>query len=111
MKKDRKWSWGEAEQSAFDEIKNLITSSPILHFTDDSKAFCIEADSSDYATGSVLLQQSSDDPKWHPITFYSKLLNAVEQNYEIHDKEMLAVMRLLEEWRHFLKGTKQKVGI
>jgi hypothetical protein len=39
------------------------------------------------------------------------LLNAVERNYKIHDKEMLAVMRLLEEWRHFLEGTKQKVEI
>jgi hypothetical protein len=52
-KKDRKWSWAEAEQWAFDEIKNHITS-PILHFGDNSKAFCIEADSSDYATSRVL---------------------------------------------------------
>jgi len=98
MKKDRKWAWGDMEQVAFDEIKHRITSSPILHFTDDSKAFRIEADSSDYATGLVLSQQSSDNLKWHPITFYSKSLNAVERNYEIHDKEMLAVMRSLEEW-------------
>ena len=98
MKKDRKWAWGDMEQVAFDEIKCRVTSSPILRFTDDSKAFRIEADSSDYATGSVLSQQSSDDLKWHPITFYSKSLNAVERNYEIHDKEMLAVMRSLEEW-------------
>ena len=97
-KKDCKWSWGEAEQSAFDEIKSHITLSPILHFADDSKAFCIKADSSDYATGSILSQQSTDDQKWHPIAFYSKSLNTVEWNYEIHDKEMLAVMRSLEEW-------------
>jgi hypothetical protein len=80
------------EQGAFDEIKNRITSSPILHFTDDSKAFRIKADSSDYATSGVLSQQSLDDLKWHPIAFYSKSLNAVERNYNIHDKEMLAVM-------------------
>src|SRR6202789_1056477 len=110
-KKDRKWSWGTNEQSAFDEIKTRITSSPILRFADDSKSFRIEADSSDYATGSVLSQQSSDDLKWHPIAFYSKSLNAVERNYEIYDKEMLAVMRSLEEWRHFLKGVKHKVEI
>jgi hypothetical protein len=88
MKKDRKWSWAEAEQWAFNEIKNCITSSPILHFADDSKAFRIEADSSDYATGRVLSQQLSGDLKWHPIAFYSKSLNAVEQNYNIHNKEM-----------------------
>jgi hypothetical protein len=78
MKKKQKWSWAEAEQWTFDEIKNHITSSPILRFADDSKAFCIEADSSDYATSGVLSQQSSDNLKWHPIAFYLKSLNAVE---------------------------------
>jgi hypothetical protein len=57
MKKDCKWNWEKVEQSAFNEIKNCITSSPILHFTDDSKVFRIEADSLDFATGSVLSQQ------------------------------------------------------
>jgi hypothetical protein len=51
----------------FDKIKNHITSSPILCFADNSKAFCIEADSLDYATSGVLSQQLSDDFKWHPI--------------------------------------------
>jgi hypothetical protein len=88
-----------------------VTSSPILRFAHDAKAFQVEADSSDFATGVVLSQQSSDDLKWHPIAFYSKSLNTVEQNYKIHDKEMLAVMRALEEWRHFLKGAKHKVEI
>jgi hypothetical protein len=110
-KKDRKWTWGEGEQQAFDELKSRITSSPILRFADDSKAFHIEADSSDFATGAVLSQQSADDLKWHPIAFYSKSLNAVERNYEIHDKEMLAVMQLLEEWRHVLEGAKRQVKI
>jgi hypothetical protein len=85
--------------------------SPALRFTNDSKAFCIDADSSNFATGAVLSQQSEDDLKWHPITFYSKSLNTVEHNYEIHDQEMLAVMRSLEEWRHFLEGAKHKVEI
>jgi hypothetical protein len=68
-------------------------------------------DSLDYATGGVLSQQSSDDLKWHPIAFYSKSLNAIEHNYNDHDKEMLAVMRALEEWQHFLEGAKEKVEI
>jgi hypothetical protein len=110
-KKDQRWSWAEVEQWAFDKIKNCITSSPILCFTDDSKAFRIEADSSDYVTGGVLSQQLSNDRKWHPIAFYSKSLNAVEQNYNVHNKEMLAVMRALEEWCHFLEGTKQMTEI
>jgi hypothetical protein len=63
------------------------------------------------ATGAVLSQQSPYDFKWHPVAFYSKSLNTVEWNYEICDKEMLVVMRALEEWRHFLEGAKHRVEI
>ena len=97
-KKDVVWQWGEEQQKAFDELKSRITSSPVLCFADDSLQFRIEADSSDFATGAVLSQQSPDDNKWHPISFYSKSLNDVERNYEIHDKEMLAIMCALKEW-------------
>ncbi|GLB45802.1 putative retrotransposable element tf2 155 kda protein type 1-like [Lyophyllum shimeji] len=61
--------------------------------------------------GAVLSQQSPEDEKWHPVAFYFKSLNAVERNYEIHDKEMLAIIHALEEWRHFLEGARHKVEI
>jgi len=51
------------------------------------------------------------DGKWHPIAFYSKSLSSMERNYEIHDKEMLAIIRPLEEWRHFLEGATHPVEI
>jgi hypothetical protein len=51
----------------------------------------------DFATGAVLSQQGSEDDKWHPIAFPSKFLFPVEQNYKIHEKEMLAIVRALEE--------------
>jgi len=63
----------------------------------ESDPFWIEADSSDFATGAVLSQQSTTDGKWHPVVFYSKSLSSVEWNYEIYDKEMLAIIRVLEE--------------
>jgi len=59
----------------------------------------------------VLSQQSPVDDKWHPIAYYSKSLSAVERNYEIHDKEMLAIIRALEDWRHFLEGARHKFEI
>ena len=65
----------------------------------------------DVATGAVLSQQSPEDKKWHPITFYSKSLSVVERNYEIHDKEMLAIIRALKERRHFLEGAKHHVEV
>ena len=70
----------------------------------------MEADASDYATGGVLLTKC-EDGKWRPVAFISKSLNTIEQNYEIHDKEMLAVIRCLEAWRHYLEGAKLKFEI
>ena len=71
----------------------------------------MEADSSDVATGAVLSQICPEDQKWHPVAYYLKGLSPVERNYEIHDKEMLAIIRALEEWRHFLEGVKHRVEI
>ena len=88
-----------------------MTSAPVLISPQDLKPFCIEADSSDFATGVVLSQQSSNDEKWHPVVFLSKSLSVVEWNYNVHDKEMLAIIYALEEWRHFLEGTMHPVEI
>jgi len=103
-KKDQAWKWTPEAQDAFDELKRIVTSKPVLAFPNDSLPYRVEADSSDFATGGVLSQLGEDD-KWHPVAFYSKSLSAVERNYEIHDKEMLAIIRCLEEWRHFLEGS------
>jgi len=59
--------------------------------------FCIEPDSSDFTSRVVLSQQLPGEEKWHPVAFYSKSLSPVEQNYKIHDKEMLAIICALEE--------------
>ncbi|KAG5719807.1 hypothetical protein E4T56_gene7203 [Termitomyces sp. T112] len=109
--KDVTWSWGPPEQVAFDTLKCTVTSRPILLFLDDNSPFQVEANSSDFATGAVLSQQSLEDGKWHLVVFYSKSLNAVEQNYEIHDKEMLAIIWLFEEWWHFLEGMQHKFEV
>ncbi|KAG5719156.1 hypothetical protein E4T56_gene11826 [Termitomyces sp. T112] len=74
-----------------------------LHMFED-----VEADSSDLATGAILSQQSPEDGKWYLVAFYFKSLKAVEQNYKIDDKEMLAIIQLFEEWWHFLKGAWHK---
>ena len=57
----------------------------------------MEVDASDYATGGVLFMEY-EDGKWRPVAFLSKSLNETERNYEIHNKEMLTVIRGLENW-------------
>jgi hypothetical protein len=103
-KNEQKWQWGSSETSAFQKLKELVTSAPVLTTPADDQPFRIEADSSDYATGAVLSQLLTEDGKWHLVAYYSKSLSETERNYEIHDKEMLAIIRALDEWRHFLEG-------
>ena len=110
-KKDVTFRWGISEEEAFTKLKKSITSAPTLTLPSDNQPFRVEADGSGVATGAVLSQLSSEDGKWHPVSFLSKSLSAVERNYEIHDVEMLAVMRALEEWRHYLEGARQPFEI
>ena len=110
-KNDSNFCWSSDEQSAFNLLKEKITSAPILALSNNLKPFCIEVDSSDFATGAVLSQQSFDYDKWHPVAFLSKSVSPVERNYKIHDKEMLAIVHALEEWRHFVEGTEHQVKI
>ncbi|KAG5730780.1 hypothetical protein E4T56_gene3486 [Termitomyces sp. T112] len=110
MGKDVIWSWGPPEQMAFDTLKHAVTSEPVLLFLDNNSPFYVETNSSNFATGMMLSQQSLEDRKWHPVAFYSKSLNVVEQNYKIHDKEMLAIIWSFEEWQYFLEGVQHKFG-
>ena len=76
----------------------------------DLKKMRMEVDVLDYATGGVLSMEC-EDGKWRLVAFLSKSLNETERNYEIHDKEMLAVIRGLENWRHLLKSVKYKFKV
>jgi hypothetical protein len=105
------WRWGDEQQEAFQKLKDAIISKPVLIFPDETRPFRVEADSSEFATGAILSQQSMEDEKWHPVAFLSKSLDTVQRNYEIYDKEMLAIIRALTEWRHFLEGTRHKFEI
>jgi len=98
------------QQNTFDKLKRIFTSKLVLAVPDLDKEFRVEADASNYATGGVLSMKCSDK-KWRPVAFISKSLSNTERNYEIHDQEMLAVVRCLEAWRHFLEGATVKFEI
>ena len=105
------WNWDAKEWKAFERLKMAVTTAPVLVSPQDSEPFRIKTDSSDFASRAVLSQQLPEEEKWHPVAFYSKSLSLVEWNYEIHDKEMLAIIHALEEWRHFLEGAQHPVEI
>jgi len=74
-----------------------VTTAPILVSPQNLEPFHIEANSLDFTSRAVLSQQLSREEKWHPVAFYSKSLSPMEWNYEIHDKEMFAIIHTLEE--------------
>ena len=110
MRKDVKQQWEKEQQQVFDELKGIFTTRPVLAAPDLDKEFRVEADALNYATGGVLSMKCSDE-LGRPVAFISKSLSDTERNYKIHNKEMLAVVRCLEAWRHFLEGMTIKFEI
>ena len=110
VKKDKKWEWTGKKEKAFQELKERFTKEPVLAAPDIDKKMRMEVDASDYAPGGVLSMEC-EDGLWRPVAFLSKSLNEIERNYEIHDKEMLAIIRELEAWRYLLEETQYKFEI
>ena len=83
---------------------------PVLAAPDLDKEFRVEADASNYTIKGVLSMKCSNK-LWRLVAFISKLLSDIERNYEIHNKEILVVVRYLEAWRHFLERASTKFEI
>ncbi|XP_032364699.1 uncharacterized protein LOC116679100 [Etheostoma spectabile] len=77
------------------------------HHPDSALQFVVEVDASSSGVGAVLSQRSTSDQKLHPCAFMSKKLSPAEQNYDVGNRELLAVKLALDEWRHWLEGAEQ----
>lgn len=93
----RDFSWGMKQEEAFEELKDRFTTAPILAHFYPEKETAVETDASDFALGSVLSEFL--DCRSHPVVFHSRKLSSAEQNYKIHDKELLAILKALMEWK------------
>lgn len=98
------FSWPAAAEEAFCKLKKAFTSAPILVTPDPQLQFVVEVDASDVGVGAVLSQRSPSDDKLHPCAFFSHRLSPTERNYDVGNRELLAVKMALEEWRHWLEG-------
>ena len=110
VKKDKRQEWTEKQEEAFKELKKRFTEEPVLAAPDIDKKIRMEVDALNYVTGGVLSMEC-EDGLWRPVAFLSKSLNETERNYEIHNKEMLAIIRDLEAWRHLLERAQYKFEI
>ncbi|KAK3538562.1 hypothetical protein QTP86_006724 [Hemibagrus guttatus] len=98
--------WTPAATHAFQTLKQAFTTAPLLVHPDPELPFIVEVDASTTGVGAVLSQQQGNPRKLHPCAFFSRKLNPAEVNYDIGNRELLAVKLALEEWRHWLEGAK-----
>ncbi|KAJ3510878.1 hypothetical protein NLJ89_g4422 [Agrocybe chaxingu] len=103
------WNWTPVEHTAFLAFRDAALDGPTLALPLDDAPLRIEADSSGYATGGVLTQRQGDH--WRPVAFYSKSLSDVERNYDVHNRELLSIMRALADWRRYILGSAHPVEI
>ena len=93
-----KWKWDPEQEAAFAQLKEASTSRPVLRRFDFDRDVVVETDASDYVSAGVL-SQYDDDGVLHPVAYFSKKHSPAECNYEIYDKELMAIIRCFEEWR------------
>ena len=110
-RKEVKFKWSPEAEEAFSSLKHAFCTAPILRHFDQTRPAIIEVDASDYAYGGVL-SQLDDEGVLHPCAFISKKFDAAELNYEIYDKEMLAIVKCMyDHWRHYLEGSGQQAQV
>jgi len=109
-KKTEKWEWNDEAGRAFEELKQRFTSAPILAHLDAQKPVIIETDAYDFTIGAVLSQRD-DERRLHPVAFHSRKFQPAEINYEIHDKELLAVVDAFKHWRRYCEGAAHQIQV
>ena len=104
--KNCEWEWNKPQQDAFETLKHLFTSYPVLQNPDQMKRFILTKDASAYAVGATLSQDFKDGR--HPVAYFSKSLLPAERNYDIYDCELLSIIYAMKAFCYLLLGTPHK---
>jgi len=102
--KDVVFHFGGRECTAFEALKAAFTRAPVLQYPNQDCEFRLETDASEFAVRGVISVKCEDD-EFRPVVYMSHSMTLPERNYPIHDKEMLAIIKATEAWRHYLEAT------
>jgi hypothetical protein len=105
LKKDANFRWHQAQEEGFKQIKKEFQKEPILKIYDPAKPPIMEADASYYAISAVLFQLDENGNKF-PVAYHARKMTPPELNYDIYDKELLAIVVAFKEWRAYLQGAR-----
>jgi hypothetical protein len=95
-KKGALFYWGAAQEHSFNTLIDKLTHAPLLQLPDFGKTFELKCDASGIGIGGVLLQEGK------PIAYFSEKFSGSSLNYSMYDKELYALVRVLETWQHYL---------
>ncbi len=109
-KKGTPWRWTQVEQAAFEALKKAVAKEPVLLFPKLTEPFEMEVDASAIAIGTVL-NQKGEDGKTHLVAYYSESFSTPERNYDVYDRELLAIIKALRQWRTYLLGSPHQIII
>ena len=108
--KGEPWVWTQIQQKAFEHLKQIFSSAPVLQIPDITRPFSIMTDASLLAAGAVLMQ-ADENSDLHPHAYFSRTFSSAQCNYDIYDQELLTVILALEEWCQYLQGTAHSITI
>ena len=110
VKKGTKFQWTKTAELALDRIINIMTHDPTVTQLNPHKPFEVEINTSNYATGTILIQRD-DQGKKIAVGYESEALTAAERNYNIYDQEFLSLVRAFRKWRHYLEGVPKYIKV
>jgi len=112
------WHWEQDQQTAFETLCNAMCDKPVLQQPDFTKPFFVLTDASVYGVGAILLQEGESalqtphkKPKLHPVAYYSAMFTKTKCNYDIYDRELLAIIKAITHWRPYLIWTEKPFTI
>ena len=108
--KDIPWKFDSSYQDAFNSLKKAFTSTPILTHWIPNAQLIVETNALDYALAAILSVVNKDN-EVHPVAFYSHTFTAAELNYDIHDKELLAIFEAFKIWQHYLEDLAYPIDV
>ena len=109
LKKGMTFLWTDTHTQAIKKLIEITLNDPVLYHPDPQKQFILEVDTSTFATGAILYQEHEGTRQRRPVGYHSQTFNPAERNYNIYDREFLAIIQGLENWRHLLVGSPHPV--
>jgi hypothetical protein len=109
-KRDQPFHWGKKQEQAFQKLKQKFAEDAQLQMFDPEERVLVDTDASDFAIGAII-KQPNKDGKFRPVVYYSRKFMPAELNYDVHDKELLAIIDVCKKFKYYLQGTRYPVDV